>query len=82
MGVNFEDHSDEVLDALRDSVLRILEIWGMKIEGYAKKLCPVGTSESTGKKGYRGGTLRNSITHEVDESNQSVYAGSNIVYAP
>ena len=35
--------------------------------------------ESTGKKGYRGGTLRNSITHVVNGDELSV--GSNIPYA-
>lgn len=82
MTVKFEDHSEEVLDALKDAILRILEIWGMKIQGWAKKLCPVGTVESTGKKGYRGGTLRNSITHEVNEADQTVSVGTNVDYGP
>lgn len=54
---------------------------GMKAEGYAKKLCPVGTVESTGKKGYRGGTLRNSITHEVMDDD-TLAVGSGVDYAP
>ncbi len=52
----------------------------MKAEGYAKELCPVGTEESTGIKGYRGGTLRNSITHRV--SDEVMELGSNVKYAP
>ena len=82
MQIRFEDHSDEVLRDLREAVSRILEMWGMAIEGWAKRLCPVGTVESTGKKGYRGGTLRNSITHEVNEGDQTVDIGSNVEYAP
>jgi HK97 gp10 family phage protein len=77
-----EDNSDQVLSELERAVERALEIIGMKIETYAKARCPVGTVESTGKKGYRGGTLRNSITHEVDKSEKIVTVGSNVEYAP
>ena len=52
---------------------------GQKAVGYAKKLCPVGTSESTGIQGYRGGTLRNSITHRV-ENGDTMALGSNVEY--
>lgn len=67
-----------------------LEIIGLKAEKYAKARCPVGTPESTGwtdkkgkrhpNKGYRGGTLRNSITHTVSDNTLSV--GTNVEYAP
>lgn len=57
-----------------------LEIIGLKAERYAKARCPVGTPESTGIKGYRGGTLRNSITHTVSDNTLSV--GTNVEYAP
>lgn len=80
MEVKFEDHSDEVLNELRDAEARALEMIGMKAEGYAKQLAPVGTVESTGKKGYRGGSLRNSITHMTDSD--SVTIGSSVEYAP
>ena len=79
MSVQFTDNSAEVLAGLERAKARALETIGLKAEGYAKKLCPVGTVESTGKKGYRGGTLRNSITHTVDGDVLSV--GSNIPYA-
>ena len=75
-----EDNSDQVLSELAKATKRALTIIGMNAEKYAKALCPVGTSESTGKKGYRGGTLRNSITHHVDEDSVSI--GSNVEYAP
>lgn len=80
MGVNFTDNSSKFLSELEDVKERILELIGEKAEGYAKKLCPVGTVESTGKKGYRGGTLRNSIAHRVQGDVLSV--GSNVEYAP
>lgn len=78
--VEITDNSDQFREALEQAKARALEIIGGKIERYAKALCPVGTEESTGIKGYRGGTLRNSITHRVD--GDTVMAGSNIKYAP
>ena len=57
------DHTDEIISAKDAAVERALEIIGGKMERYAKALCPVGTPESTGIAGYRGGTLRNSITY-------------------
>lgn len=77
-----EDHTQEVISEMEKATARALEIIGAKVEKYAKALCPVGTSESTGKKSYRGGTLRNSITHSVDEKESTVTIGSNVVYAP
>lgn len=75
-----ESHVDEAISALNAAKPKILETIGLKAEKYAKALCPVGTVESTGKKGYRGGTLRNSITHQIDDDTLSV--GSNVEYAP
>lgn len=69
-----------VEDFLTEAKQKALTIVGLRMETYAKALCPVGTSESTGTKGYRGGTLRNSITNMVMED--AVYIGSNVVYAP
>lgn len=57
------DNTQEVISAKDAAVERALEIIGGKMERYAKALCPVGTPESTGIPGYRGGTLRNSITY-------------------
>ena len=79
VSVQFTDNSAQALSELSRAKARTLETIGLKAEGYAKRLCPVGTVESTGKKGYRGGTLRNSITHTVDGDVLSV--GSNIPYA-
>ena len=80
MNVRLTDNSAEALAELSRAKARALEIIGLKAEGYAKRLCPVGTVESTGIKGYRGGTLRNSITHTVD--GDTVAVGSNVEYAP
>lgn len=75
-----EDHTQEVLAAMNAAKERVLTMIGIEVEKYAKALCPVGTPESTGKKGYRGGTLRNSITFQVDGDVLSV--GTNVEYAP
>ena len=80
MSVKFTDNSAAVLSELERTKKKILETIGQKAEGYAKKLCPVGTSESTGIQGYRGGTLRNSITHRVE--GEALKLGSNVEYAP
>lgn len=78
------DNSQDVLKNLNSAATKVLTMIGMKAEGYAKKLCPVGTPESTGIKGYRGGTLRNSISFRVDDrgNNKSMQIGSNVEYAP
>lgn len=70
----------EILNELENAVDRALTMIGIKVEKYAKARCPVGTEESTGIKGYRGGTLRNSITFQVEGN--SVAVGSNVEYAP
>ena len=80
MSVTFIDNSLECLRGLDRARAKALEKIGLKAEGYAKELCPVGTEESTGIKGYRGGTLRNSITHRV--SDEAMELGSNVEYAP
>lgn len=71
--VTFESHLGEFLDALPEQIERALIAIGMTAETHAKEECPVDT-----------GRLRNSITHEVDMSDQSDQAaiiGSNVEYA-
>ena len=80
MSVQVIDNSAKALAELSRAKERALETIGDKAEEYAKKICPVGTVESTGIKGYRGGTLRDSITHAVNGAVLSV--GSNVEYAP
>ena len=79
-----QDNTKELLNALEGTSEKIMTMIGIKAEKYAKALCPVGTSESTGIKGYRGGTLRNSITFNVewDGTQAGVIIGSNVEYAP
>lgn len=71
--VNFSmtDNSEQVLDALRRQLVLGLEAVGQEAEGYAKDDVPVDT-----------GRLRNSIAHKVDSSEQAVYIGTNVEYAP
>ena len=78
--IKFTDNSGAVLSALDVAKARALEIIVGMAETYAKLLCPVGTPESTHKKGYMGGTLRNSIAHAMDKN--SAYIGTNVEYAP
>lgn len=79
--VTFTSHKEEAMKAVSEAMARALEICGGKAETYAKQEAPVGTPESTGIPGYRGGTLRNSITHEQwDEKTEAI--GSTVKYAP
>ena len=75
-----ENNKDEILAALNGAVEVALTGIGIKAEKYAKARCPVGTPEKEHKKGYIGGTLRNSITFEVRDGELSL--GSNVEYAP
>lgn len=68
--VTFESHIGEFLDALPEQIEQALIAIGMTAETYAKQECPVDT-----------GRLRNSITHEVEMSEQAAYIGSNVEYA-
>ena len=63
------DHSDEVIDEMKKAMERALEKIGMVGEAYAKEECPVDT-----------GTLRNSISHAVDDNTAII--GTNVEYAP
>lgn len=72
MGIRVEnDNTEQALNAMKAAILRALERSGSQAEGYAKDLCPVDT-----------GTLRNSITHQVNDQEQKVYIGTNEEYAP
>ena len=79
-----QDNTADVLAALPPIAEKAMTIIGMKAEKYAKARCPVGTVESTGIKGYRGGTLRNSITFDVqiDGKSAELAVGTNVEYAP
>lgn len=65
------NNTKKVLQALNQQSVNALEICGGKAETYAKRSCPVDM-----------GTLRNSISHKVDESDMKAYIGTNVEYAP
>lgn len=69
MDIDIQDHSAEVSTAIKAALLRGLEKIGLKVEDYAKKLCPVDT-----------GNLRNSITHVVDEQEPAAIIGTDSEY--
>ena len=79
-GIEVVSHTGEAISGVKLATAQALVTIGLKLEKYAKALCPVGTPESTGIKGYRGGTLRNSITYEVQDD--TVTVGSNVESAP
>ena len=78
--VDVQSNLQEILNEFNSKKEMCLEAMGLKGEELAKGYAPVGTPESTGKKGYIGGTLRNSISHTYD--NDSAYIGTNVEYAP
>ena len=80
--VKIEDNSEEVLEAMNEQVLDWLEAIGEDAADTAARMAPVGTPESTGIPGYIGGTLKNSISSAVVESENAVYIGTNVEYAP
>lgn len=66
-----EDNTEEAQKGIQRAIDRALEEIGLAAEGYAKRACPVDT-----------GNLRNSITHAVEGSEDAVYIGTNVEYAP
>ena len=73
MNIKFTDNSKNIKAEFDAACLRALEKCGLVAEGYAKKLV-----NSPGKTGT--GALRNSITHQVQESEKAVYIGTNSEY--
>jgi HK97 gp10 family phage protein len=68
--VKVTSHVNEVIEAKNGAIARALEAIGIQAEGDVAELAPVDT-----------GRLRDSITHEVDESEEAVYVGTNVEYA-
>lgn len=68
--VKVTSHVKEVIEAKNNAIARALEAIGIQAEGDVAELAPVDT-----------GRLRDSITHEVDESEEAVYIGTNVEYA-
>ncbi len=90
----FTSHKKEIQDATDEAIETAMQEIGGQLEKFAKALAPVGTPESTGIPGYRGGTLRNSISWATNESSggesapigtpdkAEVHVGTNVEYAP
>ena len=77
MALEFEiraDNSAEVLRELDNKIEAILEAWGIQGVGAVVDII---TSESR----VDTGAMRNSISHQVDAGDKSVYIGTNIEYA-
>ena len=74
----------ELFTSPSGEVAKDLQRRALQVDNAAKRLCPVGTPESTGKKGYRGGRLRSSITNEIGQDGEGLVAviGTNVEYAP
>lgn len=66
-----QDNTGQVVDGIDSAIGVALEKIGLLAENYAAKKCPVDT-----------GNLRSSITHEIDTSDNAVYIGTNVEYAP
>lgn len=75
-----ENNIDKVIEEATRAGERALFIISEKARDYATNLAPVGTPESTGKKGYRGGTLKQSIQAYSDK--EMAMIGTNVEYAP
>lgn len=77
MALEFEiraDNSAEVLRELDSKIEAILEAWGIQGVGAVVDII---TSEGR----VDTGAMRNSISHQVDAGDKSVYIGTNIEYA-
>ncbi len=61
--IKIVSHTQEAVDAKDEAIERAMVNIGIKMEKYAKASCPTGSPETTGIKGYIGGTLKNSITY-------------------
>ena len=68
------DNTEAVLQELSTKREAILEAWGIQGVGAVVDII---TSESR----VDTGAMKNSITHQVDAGDQSVYIGTNIEYA-
>lgn len=80
--VSFTSNAGEVKAEAKQKILDWLKAIGEDAAQTAANKAPVGTPESTGIPGYIGGTLKNSIDSTVVESEQTVYIGTNVEYAP
>lgn len=71
--IRIEDHSGDILRALEEKKAQILEAWGQQGVTNVKNVI---TAESR----IDTGAMRNSVNHQVQESESAVYVGSNNEY--
>lgn len=72
---------DKMLREDERAVVRIIQGGGLIAETVAARNAPVGTPESTGKKGYIGGTLRQSIRKKSEDKGLTAKVATNVKYA-
>lgn len=68
------DNSEAVLQELSTKLEAILEAWGIQGVGAVVDIITAESRVDTG-------AMRNSISHQVDAGDSSVYIGTNIEYA-
>lgn len=88
MGVSIQfTNLDSVLGSLQGysqgkqlQIDQRIQLAGINVQAQAKRDCPVGTPESTHKKNYHGGRLRQSIQYVPGQMTCST--GSDVKYSP
>lgn len=73
IAIRIEDHSSDILRALEEKKAQILEAWGQQGVTNVKNVITAESRVDTG-------AMRNSINHQVQESESAVYVGSNNEY--
>ena len=83
LGVEQIDRKLKTPDIFREPLRKLFSKGAMELEREVKMATPVGTPESTGKRGYIGGRLRASMTTRVDASPVPLWAevGTRVKYA-
>ena len=74
MDVQVIDNSQEVREAKNEILARVLEIIGIKAEGYAKDIITAASRVDTGN-------MRNSVTHDISVEEGMICVGTNTEYA-
>lgn len=87
ISVEYDDNSEQVLEALKRATMRGLEACGAKAESYAKKELSKVKPHKKGepRPNVITGRLRNSISHTLGSNvgdNIQVHIGTNVSYAP
>lgn len=74
-----DDHSDEAKKAMSDAIAAALTACGLKAEEYAKREI---NGEFGAPRRVDSSNLKNSISNAVRKSENAVYIGTNVEYAP